>query len=79
MLKFCIKQSHQDLHCLASVFDFKLKSLFASVDMSKFKDGRVFLKNSGIELTHSNREGAFFIRKMLISFLFLNKNIFCGY
>ena len=28
---------------------------------------------------HSNREGAFFIRKMLISFLFLNKNICCGY
>ena len=28
---------------------------------------------------HSNRLGAFFIRKMLISFLFLNKNICCGY
>ena len=28
---------------------------------------------------HSNRQGAFFIQKMLISFLFLNKNIRCGY
>ena len=28
---------------------------------------------------HSNRYGAFFIQKMLISILFLNKNICCGY
>ena len=28
---------------------------------------------------HSNRKGAFFIRKMLISFLFLIKNKCCGY
>ena len=31
------------------------------------------------KLRHSNRLGAFFIRKMLISFLFLSKNICCGY
>ena len=28
---------------------------------------------------HSNRQGAFFIRKMLISFLFLHENTCCGY
>ena len=29
-----------------SVFDFKLKALFASVDMSKVKDGMVHFRNS---------------------------------
>ena len=28
---------------------------------------------------HSNRQGAFFIRKMLIFFLFLHEKICCGY
>ena len=32
-----------------SVFDFRLKPLFASVDMAKFRDGRVHLKNSGMK------------------------------
>ena len=31
--------SHQALHCLQCVFDFRLKPLFASVNMSTFKDG----------------------------------------
>ena len=32
-----------------SVLDFTLKSLFEAVDMSKFKDGRVHLRNSGVK------------------------------
>ena len=32
-----------------SVFDFTLKPLFASVDMSKFKDGRMHFRNSGMK------------------------------
>ena len=37
--------SHQDLHC-HSLFYFRLKPLFASVDMSNFKEGRVHFRNS---------------------------------
>ena len=36
------------------------------------------LKYVNFYQNHSNRYGAFFIQKMLISFLFLNKNICCG-
>ena len=32
-----------------SVFHFRLQALFASVDMSKFKDGRVHFRNSGVK------------------------------
>ena len=32
-----------------------------------------------VNLLHSNRKGTFFIRKLLISFLFLHNNICCGY
>ena len=31
------------------VFDFRLKPLFALVDMSKFKGGKVHYRNSGME------------------------------
>ena len=33
-----------------SVFDFRLQPLFAFENMSKFKDGRVYLKNSWIKV-----------------------------
>ena len=46
----CNKPSHQDLHC-DSVFDcrLKLKPLFASLDMSNFKDRRVHFTFSGLK------------------------------
>ena len=37
------------LHCLHSVFDARLKTLFASVDMPKFQDGRVHSRNTGMK------------------------------
>ena len=38
-----------------SAFDFRLKPHFASVDVSKFKDGRVHLRNFGMKTdTFSN-------------------------
>ena len=42
--------SHQDLHYLPfGFFDYTLKPLFEAVDMSKFKDGRVHYRNSGMK------------------------------
>ena len=49
--------SHQDLHCLPFCLFFcllfcvliTLKPLFEAVDMSKFKDGRVHIRNSGVK------------------------------
>ena len=42
--------SHQDLYCLPFCFDFRQnKPLFASVDMSKLKEGRVHFRNSGMK------------------------------
>ena len=41
--------SHQDPHCCHYAFDFTLKPLFEAVDMSKFKDGRVHFRNSGMK------------------------------
>ena len=42
--------SHQGLHCLPFFFfDFRLKPLFASVGKSRFKNGRVHLRNSGVK------------------------------
>ena len=43
--------SHQDLHCLpfSCFFCFRLKSPFASVDMSKLKDGIVHFRYSGVK------------------------------
>ena len=32
-----------------SVFDFRLKLLFAAMDMSKFKDGKVHFRNLGMK------------------------------
>ena len=32
-----------------SVFDFRLKPILPSVDMSKFKDGSVHIRNSGMK------------------------------
>ena len=32
-----------------SVFDFRLKPLFASMDVTKFKDGKVHVRNSGVK------------------------------
>ena len=42
------KPSHQDLQCLPICFSLRPKPLFASVDMSKFKDERVHFRNSGM-------------------------------
>ena len=39
--------SHQELHYLKFYFDFRLISLFASMDMCKFNDGTVQFINSG--------------------------------
>ena len=48
--------SHLDLHCLPFFgFDFKLKPLFASVDMSKFGDRRVHFRKSGMAVLTPNR------------------------
>ena len=47
--------SHQNLHCLPFHFDFRLKPLFASVDVSKFKDGRVHFRNLGVKGLRKNR------------------------
>ena len=45
----CNEWSHQDLHCLPFFFCVLwLKPLFASVDMSKFKDGRIHFRNWGM-------------------------------
>ena len=38
--------SHLDLHYLPYVIDFLLKCLFATTDVSKFRDGRVHIRNS---------------------------------
>ena len=40
--------SHRDLHC-NSVIDFWLKPLFVTMDVSKFRDGGVNFKNSGVK------------------------------
>ena len=40
--------SHQDLHC-NSVLDFWLKPLFATMDVSKIRDGRVHVRNPGVK------------------------------
>ena len=40
-----------------SVFDFRLKPLFASVNMSKFKDGRVHFRNFGMKGLTSHEGG----------------------
>ena len=45
-------QSHQDLHC-HSVIDFGLKHLFATMDVSKFRDGRIHFINSGVKVAVS--------------------------
>ena len=39
------EMAHQKLHCY-SVTDFLLKPLFATMDMSKFRDGRFHVINS---------------------------------
>ena len=41
--------SHLDLHCFHFVFYFKLKPLFASVDMFEFNIGGVHFRNSGMK------------------------------
>ena len=42
--------SHLMIHTIClSDFDFRLKPLFVSVDMSNFKDGRVHFRNSGMK------------------------------
>ena len=52
MRQFLNELSHQDLH---SVSDFRLKPQFASMDMSKFKDGKVHFKNSGVKGSSANK------------------------
>ena len=41
MIRICT-----DFH---SVIDFLLKSLFAIMDASQFRDGRVYVRNSGVK------------------------------
>ena len=41
--------SHQDLTVYQSGFCFRLKPLFASVDVSKFKNGTAHFRNSGLK------------------------------
>ena len=41
--------SHQDLHYLPFCLKFTMKPLFEAVDMSKFKDGGVHFRNSGMK------------------------------
>ena len=43
------KPSYQDLHCLPYCLDFRRKTLFASMDISKFKDGIVHFRNRGVK------------------------------
>ena len=39
------ESSHKDLHCLPFHFDFLLRPLFATMVLSRFKDGRVYFRN----------------------------------
>ena len=43
------KPSHQDLQCLPICYWFLTKSLIATMDVTKFGDGRVHLINSGVK------------------------------
>ena len=40
--------SHQDLHSLPFCFEFWLRSLFGTMVLTRFKDGRVHFRNSGM-------------------------------
>ena len=51
--------SHQDLHCLSCTFDFRLISLFASVDMFKVKDGIVHSSNAEMKGLKRKRTSSF--------------------
>ena len=41
--------SHQDLHCLPFCSWFLSNTPFATIEVSKFNDGRVHLRNSGVK------------------------------
>ena len=41
--------SHQDLYCLPFSFDFGLGSLFGSMVLTRFKGGKVHVRNSGMK------------------------------
>ena len=43
------KQSHQDLHCLPFCFCFLLNLLSIRMDISKFKEGTVYFRTSGVK------------------------------
>ena len=60
---YTVCHSYQDLHCCYSVIDFWLKLLFATMDMSKFRERRVYCRNSGAkELTNCT-----FVKKLRYS------------
>ena len=44
-----MRRSYQDLHGLSFCFDFRRISLFATMDFSIFKDGRIHFRNSGLK------------------------------
>ena len=43
------KQPHQELHYLPLCYGFLTKALFATMDVSKLRDGRVHFRNSGMK------------------------------
>ena len=42
--------SHQDLHCSAVCLDFRLRPLFGTMVLTRFKDGRVHFRDTGLKV-----------------------------
>ena len=84
------ESSHQDLHCspfccfFFPFFQFRLKLLFSTMDLSKYTDGTVQFRNSGLKglrpyqyprlLSVEHAKAVLLLRVAL----FVSVNCFCG-